>query len=61
MQRVPQLRATVRDAGGKIVHVWPISPPVSELQPGQSATFNGAETGVPASGTKLDVRFPNAG
>jgi predicted Zn finger-like uncharacterized protein len=59
VQRVPQLRAEVRDAAGKTVHSWSISPPVSELQPGQSATFNSAEMDVPTGeGRKLRVAFP---
>jgi predicted Zn finger-like uncharacterized protein len=60
VQRVPQLRAEIRDASGKTIHSWPISPPVSELQPGQSTTFNGAETDVPANGAKLHLGFPSA-
>lgn len=61
VQRVPQLRAEVRDADGKAVYSWSISPPVSELQPGQSATFNSAETDVPTgAGRKLRVVFLSA-
>lgn len=60
VQRVPQLRAEVRDAAGRAVHSWSISPPVSELQPGQSATFNSAETDVPTNGAKLHLGFPSA-
>jgi predicted Zn finger-like uncharacterized protein len=61
VQRVPQLRAEVRDASGKAVHSWSISPPVSELQPGQSATFNSAEMDVPmGEGRRLSVTFPSA-
>ncbi|MGZ8284994.1 MAG: zinc-ribbon domain-containing protein [Allosphingosinicella sp.] len=61
VQRVPQLRAEVRDPSGKVVHSWSISPPVSELQPGQSATFNSAEMDVPTGeGRKLRVAFPSA-
>jgi predicted Zn finger-like uncharacterized protein len=62
VQRVPQLRAEVRDPAGTTVHSWSISPPVSELQPGQSATFNSAEMDVPTGeGRKLRVTFPSAG
>lgn len=61
VQRVPQLRAEVRDGGGRTIHSWSISPPVSELQPGQSATFNSAEMDVPASAAKLHLGFPAAG
>ncbi|MFL6845272.1 MAG: MJ0042-type zinc finger domain-containing protein [Allosphingosinicella sp.] len=60
VQRVPQLRAEVRDAAGKTIHSWSILPPVTELQPGQSATFNSAETDVPANGAKLHLGFPSA-
>jgi predicted Zn finger-like uncharacterized protein len=60
VQRVPQLRAEVRDPNGKTVHSWSISPPVSELQPGQSATFNSAEMDVPAGAAKLHVGFASA-
>jgi predicted Zn finger-like uncharacterized protein len=58
VQRVPQILAEVRDSAGKVVHSWPISPPVSELQPGQSATINSAQTDVPANGAKLHLGFP---
>ena len=61
VQRVPQLRAEVRDPSGRAVYSWSISPPVSELQPGQSATFNSAEMDVPTGeGRKLRVAFPSA-
>jgi predicted Zn finger-like uncharacterized protein len=60
VQRVPQLRAELRDSARKTVYSWSISPPVSELQPGQSATFNSAEMDVPAAATKLHVGFPSA-
>lgn len=60
VQRVPQLRAEVRDSSGKAVYSWSISPPVSELHPGQSATFNSAEDNVPPNGTKLHLAFPSA-
>lgn len=62
VQRVPQLRAEVRDSSGKVVHSWSISPPVSELQPGQSATFNSAEMDVPTGeGRRLSVNFASSG
>jgi hypothetical protein len=63
VQRVPQLRAEVREPDGRtVVYSWSISPPVADLQPGQSATFNSAEMDVPtAAGRKLRVRFPSTG
>jgi predicted Zn finger-like uncharacterized protein len=60
VQRVPQLRAEVRDGAGKTIYSWSILPPVSELQPGQSATFNSAESDVPANAAKLHLGFPSA-
>jgi hypothetical protein len=57
VQRVPQLRAEVRDAAGKTVYSWAISPPVSELQPGQSAKIDNAQIDVPANATKLHIGF----
>jgi predicted Zn finger-like uncharacterized protein len=63
VQRVPQLRAEIREADRKtVVYRWSISPPVSDLQPGQSATFNSAEMDVPTgAGRRLVVSFPAAG
>lgn len=63
VQRVPQLRAEVREADGRtVVYSWSISPPVTDLQPGQSATFNSAEMDVPTgSGRRVNVNFRSAG
>jgi hypothetical protein len=63
VQRVPQLRAEVREPDGRtVVYSWSISPPVADLQPGQSAIFNSAEMDVPtAAGRKLRIRFPSSG
>jgi predicted Zn finger-like uncharacterized protein len=57
VQRVPQIRAELRDAGKRPVYSWSISPPVSELQPHQSATFNSAEVDVPPSARDLHLSF----
>ena len=57
VQRVPQIRAELRDVDGRTVYSWPISPPVSELQPGQTANVNAAEVGVPATAKKLRLSF----
>jgi predicted Zn finger-like uncharacterized protein len=57
VQRVPSIRAELRDAAGKTVYAWSISPPVSELQPGQSATINSAEVDVPAAAKRLHLGF----
>jgi predicted Zn finger-like uncharacterized protein len=60
VQRVPQLRAKVLNGAGQAIYNWSIAPPVSELQPGQSATFNSAEMDVPSGAAKLHVGFVTA-
>jgi predicted Zn finger-like uncharacterized protein len=57
VQRVPQIRAELRDATGRIVHSFSISAPVAELQPKESATFDVAETNVPRAARDLDLSF----
>ena len=56
-QRVPQIRAELRDGDGRVVHSWSIAPPVTELAPRQSATFNSAEVDPPAAGRNLVLNF----
>jgi hypothetical protein len=56
VQPVPQIEAILRDQAGKIVYQWPISAPVSELQPQQSANFNGSATDVPSNAHSLSLR-----
>lgn len=57
VQKVPQIRAVLRDAQGRIVYEWSISAPVPELQPNQSATFNSAEVDVPHGAKRLNLTF----
>jgi hypothetical protein len=57
VQKVPPIRAELRDAGGKTVYSWSISPPVNELQPNQTATFNSSEVDVPAGAKRLHLSF----
>lgn len=61
IQRVPPIRAELRDAQGRTVYTWPISPPVSELQPGATAPFSIAEVNVPRGATSLKLTFGPAG
>lgn len=56
-QRVPQIRAELRDGEGRVVHAWSIAAPVRELQPGQTATFSSAEMDVPGGGRMLNLSF----
>jgi len=60
VQPVPPIRAELRDAGGRPVYSWSIAPPVTQLQPSQSATFNAAEVDVPAGATQLHLAFGRA-
>jgi predicted Zn finger-like uncharacterized protein len=57
VQKVPQIRAVLHDAQGRIVYEWAISAPVPELQPHQSATFNSAEVDVPHGAKRLNLAF----
>jgi len=56
-QSVPQIRAELRDPQGRVVHSWQIAPPVTELAPRQSATFNSALVDPPAAGRNLVLNF----
>jgi hypothetical protein len=57
VQPVPQIRAELQDASGRNVYSWAISPPVSELQPRQSATFNSAEVDLPKDAKRVHLDF----
>jgi hypothetical protein len=57
VQPVPQIRAELQDLGGHTVYSWAISPPVSELQPRQSATFNSAEVDLPKGAKRVHLDF----
>ncbi|HWH22071.1 MAG TPA: MJ0042-type zinc finger domain-containing protein [Allosphingosinicella sp.] len=54
-QRVPQIRAELRDSSGRTVHSFFIAAPVAELQPKESATFDSAETDVPGNASDLNL------
>ena len=56
-QRVPQIRAELRDGQNNIVHSWSIAPPVRDLGPRQTRSFDSAERDVPASGRVLSLYF----
>ena len=57
VQRVPQIRADLLDAGGQVVYTWPIAPPRAQLQPRETVAFNSATTDVPAGGQSLSLSF----
>jgi predicted Zn finger-like uncharacterized protein len=57
VQRVPQIRAELKDAQGRVLYSWAIAPPVSELGPHARVSFNSANVGVPAGGRSLSLNF----
>lgn len=57
VQRVPQIRAELKDAQGRVVYDWSIAPPVRELQQRGRVTFDSAEMDVPRGGRTLSLSF----
>jgi predicted Zn finger-like uncharacterized protein len=57
VQRVPQIRAELKDAQGRVVYAWSIAPPVRELQARGRITFDAAEMDVPRGGRTLSLSF----
>ena len=57
IQRVPQIRAELKDTGERVVYSWSIAPPVRELQPRGRVPFDNAVTDVPAGGRMLSLSF----
>lgn len=56
-QRVPDIRADLRDAQGRLVLTWTITPPARTLAPGQQVDFVSAKLDVPASSKRLELGF----
>jgi predicted Zn finger-like uncharacterized protein len=56
-QRVPDVRAELKDRQGKTVYAWTITRPVARLGPGQQVSFDGAAVGVPESSSDVSVSF----
>jgi predicted Zn finger-like uncharacterized protein len=61
VQRVPQIRAELKDGNGRTIYSWSIAPPVSEIQPGGRVAFDSAEIGVPQGGRTLTLNFGPVG
>ncbi len=57
VQSIPQIRAELQDDSGHNLYSWAISPPVSELQPHQNATFNSAEVDLPKGAKRVHLDF----
>jgi hypothetical protein len=60
-QRVPALRAELRDGRGKAIYNWTISAPVPQLAPGASAIYNSAEVDAPQGAKAVNISFAPAG
>ena len=56
-QTVPQIRAELKDAQGRVVYGWSIAPPVRAIQPGGRVNFDSAERDVPRGGRILSLTF----
>lgn len=60
-QRVPDIRADLRDAQGRIVYTWTIIPQQRSLSPKSAIDFNSAKLDVPASSKRLELSFVGEG
>ena len=56
-QRVPDIRADLRDASGRIVYSWTITPQQRTLAAKSAIDFNSAKLDVPASSKRLELSF----
>ena len=56
-QRVPDIRADLRDASGRIVYSWTITPQQRTLGPKSAIDFNSAKLDVPATSKRLELSF----
>ncbi|WP_298671027.1 zinc-ribbon domain-containing protein [uncultured Sphingomonas sp.] len=56
-QRVPDIRADLRDAQGRIVYSWTITPQQRSLGPKGAIDFNSAKLDVPANSKRLELSF----
>jgi predicted Zn finger-like uncharacterized protein len=59
-QRVPDILAELRDAQGRVVYGWTITPPRRSLGPKASIEFNSAEVDVPKGARALNLSFSGA-
>ena len=60
-QRVPDIRAELRDAQGRLVYSWTITPQQRTLAPGGAVDFNSAKLDVPANSKRLELSFAGDG
>jgi predicted Zn finger-like uncharacterized protein len=60
-QRVPDIRAELRDAQGRLVYSWTIAPQQRWLGPRKAMDFNSAQLDVPRESKMLELSFSGAG
>ncbi|MFM7029340.1 MAG: zinc-ribbon domain-containing protein [Chakrabartia sp.] len=56
-QDIPDIRAELRDAHGKVVYGWTITPPRRTIGAKKSVDFNSAEVNVPRGAKELNLSF----
>ncbi|MBA3895613.1 MAG: zinc-ribbon domain-containing protein [Sphingomonadaceae bacterium] len=59
-QRVPDILAELRDAGGRVVYGWTITPPKRTIGPRETMPFDSAEIDVPKGSKALNLSFSGA-
>jgi predicted Zn finger-like uncharacterized protein len=59
-QRVPDILAELRDAQGRVVYGWTITPPKRTIKAGGKIEFDSAEIDVPKGSKKLNLSFSGA-
>jgi predicted Zn finger-like uncharacterized protein len=59
-QRVPDILAELRDAQGRVVYSWTITPPRRTIGPKGSVEFDSAEVDVPKGARELNLSFSGA-
>jgi predicted Zn finger-like uncharacterized protein len=60
-QRVPDIHADLRDASGRIVFSWTITPQQRTLAPKSAIDFNSAKLDVPKQSKRLELSFVGEG
>lgn len=56
-QKVPDIRAELRDDAGKVVYGWTITPPQRKIAAKGTLEFNAAEVNVPRGASELTLSF----
>jgi hypothetical protein len=58
---VPDIRAELRDAQGRLVYSWTIAPQQRWLGPRKAIDFNSAQLDVPRDSKMLELSFSGTG